>query len=190
MRKQRGFSIVELVVVLTIMAILLTLAIVGLNGSQVNARNAKRKADVEAIARGLETYYKQGNPRAAGPPGFSDPGQYPGTNEMLHIQGTSRTGYTPAQIVGGYLTDALPGTTASNYIPPGASTNSFGIICVWSCQPAETASVTNAATTQTNYIYEPVGDNGEICANGNCRAYNLYYRLEDGSLQPVRSEHQ
>jgi prepilin-type N-terminal cleavage/methylation domain-containing protein len=190
MRRQRGFTIVELVVVLTIMAILLTLAIVGLNSSQVNARNAKRKADVEAIARGLETYYKQGNPRATEPGGLTNPGQYPGVNEMLHIQGWDRTGYTPSQIVGGYLTDALPGTTASNFIPPGATSTSFSIICVWACQPAETASVTNSQTAQTNYVYEPVGVNGEVCSNAGCRKYNLYYRLEDGTLQTVRSEHQ
>ena len=50
MRKPRGFTIVELVVVMTIMAILLTLGVVCLNASQLNARNMKRDTDLDAIA--------------------------------------------------------------------------------------------------------------------------------------------
>lgn len=193
MRKGRGFTIVELVVVLTIMAILLVLVTVGLAASQKNARNAKRVSDIEAIARGLEVRYKQGNPRATESGGMTNPGQYPGSNEMLHITGWDRATFTPIQIVGGYLTDALPGTTTSNFIPPGATGIAFGLSCVWACDAPETPAanaVINSQTTMTTYIYEPVGKNGEFCANSGCVRYNLYYRDEDGVLQTVRSEHQ
>ena len=54
MRARNGFTIVELVIVMTIMAILLALALVNISGSQVHGRDAKRKADAEAIAHGIE----------------------------------------------------------------------------------------------------------------------------------------
>ena len=192
MRKGRGFTIVELVVVLTIMSILLVLVTVGLSASQKNGRDAERVADVEAIARGLEVRFKQGNPRAVHSGGYTNPGQYPGVNEMLHILGDPNRGATwsPTAVAGGYLTDALPGTTPSNYIPPGATTTSLGITCVWMCSPAETMSVVNSQTTKLNYMYEPIGKNGEVCSNSGCVRFNIYYRNEDGDIQTYRSARQ
>ena len=56
----RGFTIIELVIVITIMAILLTLGVVNLRGSQANGRDAERKTDIETIAQHLETYFTSG----------------------------------------------------------------------------------------------------------------------------------
>lgn len=191
MRRQRGFTIVELVVVLTIMAILLVLTSVGLAASQKNGRDAERKADVEAIARGLEIRYKQGNPRAVHSGGYTQPGSYPGLNEMLHIQGSDRgETWSPTIIAGGYRTDALPGTTPASFTPPG--TTAMGLdMCVWACGQAERyTAVIEPATTMTKYYYEPIGVNGEVCANGGCVRFNIYYRNEDGVIQTVRSARQ
>lgn len=57
MRTWRGFTVVELVVVMTIMAILLVVGIVSLAHIQSNGRDAERTSDAENIARGLERYY-------------------------------------------------------------------------------------------------------------------------------------
>jgi len=48
--KRRGFTIIELIIVVTIMGILLTIGVVNLRGSQANGRDAERKVDVDTIA--------------------------------------------------------------------------------------------------------------------------------------------
>ena len=58
---KRGFSIVELVVVITIMGILLTLATVSFRGYQTDARNEQRRIRAENIARYIENIYETGS---------------------------------------------------------------------------------------------------------------------------------
>jgi prepilin-type N-terminal cleavage/methylation domain-containing protein len=58
--RRRGFTIVELIIVITIMAILMTLGVVNLRGSQAGGRDTERKTDVESIAQHLESYYTSG----------------------------------------------------------------------------------------------------------------------------------
>lgn len=57
---RRGFTIIELVIVITIMAILMTMGVVNFRSSQANARDTQRKTDIESIAQHLETYYTSG----------------------------------------------------------------------------------------------------------------------------------
>ena len=118
MRKPRGFTIVELVVVMTIMAILLTLGVVGLNASQLNARNMKRDTDIDAIAKGLEVRYVRGNAYAVAP-AYINKGSYPSVQEFRHAQGIAITGISPTQ-TSMYLDQILTGTKIDNFIPPGA----------------------------------------------------------------------
>lgn len=53
--KARGFTLVELLVVVAIIAILSTIGLTIFTSAQANARDARRKADIEAIANALET---------------------------------------------------------------------------------------------------------------------------------------
>lgn len=59
--KRRGFTIVELLIVITIMGVLLVLAVASLRGSQVSSRDVERKTDVESIALSLENFYTNGS---------------------------------------------------------------------------------------------------------------------------------
>jgi general secretion pathway protein G len=56
-RKQSGFTIVELLIVIVVIGILATLVIVTFTGIQQRARNTKRQTDVNAIASQVEAYY-------------------------------------------------------------------------------------------------------------------------------------
>lgn len=63
--KQKGFTLVELLVVVAIIAILSVIGLTIFTSAQSNARDARRKSDVDAIAKALETnkpvasiYYK------------------------------------------------------------------------------------------------------------------------------------
>jgi general secretion pathway protein G len=54
---QRGFTIVELLIVIVVIAILAAITIVAYNGVQVRARDSQRRSDVTAIKKALELYY-------------------------------------------------------------------------------------------------------------------------------------
>lgn len=186
MRRHVGFTLVELLITITIMVILMTLAVFSLRSVQANARDEKRKTDIDSIARGLEQRFTNGNPKATST--NVKKGEYPSVAEFLHAEGTSQAGYTPAQIVGGYMLELLPGTTKDTIIPPG--NGAFDPICTSACS-VETSSVYNAATTIGKYIYEPITSAGALCLTTGCVRYNLYYRTEvDNTVHQVRSRRQ
>lgn len=59
--KSKGFTIVELLIVIVVIGILATLVIVTFTGIQQKARDSKRKTDIGAIQSSLENYYSSAN---------------------------------------------------------------------------------------------------------------------------------
>ena len=53
-----GFTIVELIVVIVVMAILLAVGVQAAVGYQENARDSERASDTEVITKALERYYR------------------------------------------------------------------------------------------------------------------------------------
>ncbi len=51
-----GFTLIELLVVISIIGVVLGLSVFGLAGARKNARDAKRKSDLESIRSALEIY--------------------------------------------------------------------------------------------------------------------------------------
>lgn len=62
-----GFTLIELMVVIIVLAILVAIVVVQYNGAQGRARDTDRRADISNIAKGLEQYY-------------DDNGSYPATS--------------------------------------------------------------------------------------------------------------
>ncbi len=62
---QKGFTIVELLIVIVVIGILAMLVLNTFNGVQAKARNTERQTDIKAIASQLEAYYadKGGYPK-------------------------------------------------------------------------------------------------------------------------------
>lgn len=56
-RRVRGFTIVELLIVIVVIAILAAISIVAYTGIQTKARDAQRLQDVKTITKALELYY-------------------------------------------------------------------------------------------------------------------------------------
>jgi len=54
--RKNGFTLVELLVTMTVIAILMGLAFVSFSGTKKTARDGKRKADLEQIRSALEMY--------------------------------------------------------------------------------------------------------------------------------------
>ena len=56
-KKEKGFTIVELLIVIVVIGILATLVIVTFSGIQQRARDTQRQTDINAIQGHLEAYY-------------------------------------------------------------------------------------------------------------------------------------
>ncbi|MFZ2200062.1 MAG: prepilin-type N-terminal cleavage/methylation domain-containing protein [Microgenomates group bacterium] len=69
MSKKSGFTLIEIVIVVAIVAILISMVIFGLTSNLAKSRDSKRKADLDRIKIALEDYY-------------GDKGEYP-TQDLL-----------------------------------------------------------------------------------------------------------
>jgi len=58
-RNRYGFTIVELLIVIVVIAILAAISVVAYSGIQQRARNAQRIQDVKTIAKAIELYYAE-----------------------------------------------------------------------------------------------------------------------------------
>ncbi len=169
---RRGFTVVELLITITIMGILLILAVVNLTSSQVNGRDSERKGDIEAISSNLESYYNEGSDLT------SNIGRYPST-------ALPNGGATTAQ-------QMLRNIDTKSLIAPGASDVASSFIAATNTTQT-TAGVAPQPTT-SQYVYQPLQADGSLCTDDaaqECRKFNLYYRLEsDNTVYMVTSKNQ
>lgn len=91
----QGFTLVELMVAIAIMAILSVIGLTVFTNSQVTARDAKRKADIDALAKAMEANYTPGT-------GYSATMQTSWFAGNVIPTATSGTAYTSSLATGGY----------------------------------------------------------------------------------------
>jgi prepilin-type N-terminal cleavage/methylation domain-containing protein len=198
MSSRRGFSVVELVVVIVVMGILSTIAFAAFRSTQAQARDDALKSDAESIARGLESYYKTGNPTYNVPAG-----KYPGVAEILHAGGWDQPEVGPI-VYGGYMSSWLDGVTPSAVWPE----HKFGALVILVSQlngdPVNKISDTTIRSlVQTKKVYylpimyenkDVYGDDRQtLCINkvSMCTSFKLYYRTEVGDqIKVIESKHQ
>lgn len=97
---KRGFTIVELLVVVVVIAILASIAIVSYSGITQQARDSKRATEAQALVQALDLYY-------------SDNGIYPAV-------GSDNTGYSPNLLKSVLVPDYI----SSIPTPPGQGSSS------------------------------------------------------------------
>lgn len=89
---KKGFTLIEILITVTIIAILTAIGIVSYNSVNKRARDAKRKSDLEQIRSALEIFR-------------NDFGSYPGTAEGF----IALTSLDPGDGTGPLVPDYLPG---------------------------------------------------------------------------------
>lgn len=169
---RKAFTIVELIVVITILAIILAVGVVNLRSAGTIANDEERKTDVGNFAKALEDYYLYGTTGASEPYNLTPPNQYPATASFLS---------------GGVVTSAtvsalFPDLNLDNVIAPGMATPADTLTMATN-NTATVAGVTPLPTIN-QYVYQPLAADGTLCSTAvtNCMKFYIYYRLETDGL--------
>lgn len=168
MKRNAGFTLVELLITMAVMTILLVLVVVNLRSNEANARDEERRTDVSNIAQQLENYYEAGT-------ATNDPGVYPSTTAID----------TEAEVK-----ELLPDLDPKSLRAPDVADSSTMSFTVATTNAAQTPDV-------NTYIYQPLHADGSLCSTfgfgtaNECQKFILYYKLETVSaVQTITSKHQ
>lgn len=103
-RKQSGFTIVELLIVIVVIGILAAIVITTFTNVQKKGRDADRKADVQSLASQAEVY-------------FAENSKYPTATELAGIQGVTADLLEDPNGATTLITDAdeVPAANSSTY---------------------------------------------------------------------------
>lgn len=130
--RQRGFTIVELLIVIVVIGILAAITIVAYNGIQQRARDVTRTSDISAVQKALELYRV-------------DNGTYPsvGTDNIGYAVSTLATTLVPTYIP---RLPNDPNTTLTNYqyVRGTAASGAYGIRISYESKTACHLGVGNA----------------------------------------------
>jgi general secretion pathway protein G len=149
--KSKGFTIVELLIVIVVIGILATLVIVTFTGIQQKARNSQRQTDINAVDSHVESF-------------FAQYGFYPSYKDLTNatFRASYLKGLDPAALV-----DPKGNSIASSAAASGTYTYSY--------TPANSGSGTCAVNTDTT-----IASDGTPQDNG-CDSFTLSSNLEGQS---------
>jgi prepilin-type N-terminal cleavage/methylation domain-containing protein len=169
MRRANGFTLIEVLITITVMVVLLVLAVVSMSGGEANARDEERKTDIAVLAEHLESYYSSGIDASMAI------GEYPSTAEID----------TESEV-----TALLRGIDPQTIRTPTVDTTSPMSFAV---ATNNSTSAPTPAPTTSNYVYQPLTSTGALCNSAalECRKFNLYYLVESTTaIQSVTSKNQ
>ena len=187
--KNSGFTIIEIIIVITIMLVLATVAVVSLRTSRYAALDNEKRDDVAAIARHFENIYENGlqsgstshDPTEMGYPSLELINSPSSPNSIVILSGIEESGL-------------------KNPNDPSASAPLFSLAAATS--PDQDAN--SWASNQNQYYYQPLTINNTLCNTSNgasgviqpratspCVKFNIhYYSQQDSTYKTVKSVNQ
>lgn len=161
--KNKGFTLVELLVVVSIIAILSVIGLTIFTSAQKNARDARRKADIDAIANAIETTRTPGTVYYTSLPTNFSSGAVP----MDNNNSASQTNYCIKTSTGATV-PALPTAMNATGNCPAEPTTAVTGESSWTVIPATGLSSQSTTTTGPFYFAAPATSSPtitwEICA--------------------------
>jgi type IV pilus assembly protein PilA len=173
LRNQKGFTIVELLIVIVVIGILAALVLNAFSGVQAKARDTKRQTDIRAIASQLEAGYN-------GSPSGYPAGSYP-SNSSGGVTALTDT----------FTTTNWPGFDINALRAPNQAANSIytnataPTVAGTGSSETVTAPTINATTNNNSYFYVPLTAAYAVCtgaiATTTCPHFLLAYWNESTS---------
>lgn len=163
--KTTGFTIVELLIVIVVIAILAAITIVAFNGIQDRARDSQRVSDIKAITKALEMYYLDNDRYPAGS-GSTTP-----FNTYWSTTADSGWANLRAALVPKYMSELPSDPAATSGIDFRSNTSGWGYAYY-----ANTASYCGAAVGKMYIlVYRMAKDDGTDDYIGDCSTNVLQY---------------
>ena len=167
MRHAYGFTLIEVLITITVMVVLLILAVVSLGGTEARARDEERVTDMTILSQQLDNFYTTGSDTS------TTVGRYPGTQDID----------TEAELL------ALLRNIDPKILRAPTVQTSDAMSLVVATSNSKTTPIASTITTST-YIYQPLTSSGALCTSmitGQCRKFNLYYMLENNTVLQIRA---
>lgn len=155
---KKGFTIIELLIVIAIIVILAGLVLTNIQGAQAKARDATRLGDIDSVATALEIYHNEN-------------GHYPSTFNA-----------TPGD------TAQLPGIQADALLDERGDQTmvmTAGVATLSDAQTAAEAEVNDDTATSAGYVYVPFGAVG--CTD-DCTGFVVATYLEQDDVDHYEEE--
>lgn len=158
----RGFTVMEMIIIITAIGVLLTLGVIGLQSSQARSRDNQRSTNATSIANYFENYYSSN---------FSYP--------SLEVTESEDSITTAMPEIDPKILRA-PGVSSGSSLEPATNTTQT------------TAGVTPLPTADQYVYQPLKADGSLCEAiSDTCRTFNLYYRTElDNTVHMVLSRSQ
>ncbi|MDB5160085.1 MAG: repeat protein [Candidatus Saccharibacteria bacterium] len=154
----RGFTLIELIVVIAVIGILATITVVGFGRYQGDTRDARRSSSASVIAEALEKYYDLN-------------GEYPSCAAL-----TASGSVISTTTLKGVDTNTLVAPQA----PSADITNANSIKC--------TSSGSTLTTNGVDFFEYQGDGSPECAASGSCLSFTLKYKDEtDGQIKTITS---
>ena len=174
-RRNDGFTIVELIVIIVVMGILTVLAVVNLGSTQTQARDKTRVSNMNTLAANIERYYTNGDFT------LDVHGSYP-TTSMIG----SETTYLP-DLARKILFDPSSGADVND---PGATTS---LVAATNADQTIAGILPLPDTDTRIYVYQPLTTTNALCTSTatTCIKFNLFYYQEvTNTVGKITSRHQ
>lgn len=156
--RARGFTLIELIVVIAVIGILATITVIGFGKFQGDTRDARRSSSANVISESLEKYYDQN-------------GEYPNCTQL------TGSGATVSQSI---LKNVSPSTLVAPQAASSLVSQQNSIQC--------TSAGNTLTTTGPDFFEYTGDGSPECAGTGACLSYTLRYKSEsDGTIKSIAS---